>query len=719
MSLHLERLATFHGRRGPLLLIIADGIGLAPPGPGNAVALADTPVLDKLLASKMKTELKAHGTAVGLPSDEDMGNSEVGHNALGGGRIFAQGAKLVNHALASGEIYESELWREIARRGQEGRTVHFIGLLSDGNVHSHIDHLLALLARCAEDGVKRARIHVLLDGRDVPERSAPQYLETLEQKLETLRKEYGADYRVASGGGRMVTTMDRYEADWSIVERGWNAHVHGIGRPFPSALAAVETMYAENPEVNDQYLDPFVIVGDDGEPVGRIEDGDAVIFFNFRGDRAIEISRAFEEEEFDAFDRGRVPDVLYCGMLQYDGDLKIPGRYLVAPPVIEHTMSEYLCAEEVPSFAVSETQKFGHVTYFWNGNRSGYIDEKLETYIEIPSDNIEFDRKPAMKAREITAETIELLRSGHYRFGRINFANGDMVGHTGNLQAAIEAVETVDRCTGELIEVVQALDGIVIFTADHGNAEQMFTEKNGVRAPVTSHTLNPVPFVIVDPANDGDYVMAEIGQPGLANVAATVLNLLGYRAPPDYEPSLVEFPREPLRRQLIYPGAIVNLGLETTRLPNGELLALEIVRHPGGAVVVAVDDEERVCLMRQFRHAADGWIWELPAGVLELFEPPVSTAKRELREEAGLEAREWDDLGPIFTSPGFSTEELHLFLARGLTHHAPQREKHEFIEIHWTPLEEAMEMALGGEIEDAKTIIGLCRAAARLEKPPG
>ncbi|MEA3292344.1 MAG: NUDIX domain-containing protein, partial [Pseudomonadota bacterium] len=418
--------------------------------------------------------------------------------------------------------------------------------------------------------------------------------------------------------------------------------------------------------------------------------------------------------DFDQFDRGEVPDVLYCGMLQYDGDLKIPRCYLVAPPVIDRTMSEYLCAEEVPTFAISETQKYGHVTYFWSGNRSGYIDEHFETYVEIPSDNIEFDRAPAMKASEIADKTIELLESGRYRFGRINFANGDMVGHTGNLAATIEAVEKVDRCIGRLIEAVTALEGIVVFTADHGNADIMFTEKGGVRAPVTSHTLNPVPFVIVDPANEGDYTLAEVDNPGLANVAATLLNLLGYHAPEDYAPSLIRFPREPHHRRPLYHGAIVNLGLETTRLPNDELLALEIVRHLGGAVIVAVDEKEQVCLIRQFRHAADGWIWELPAGVLEHFEPPVVTAKRELLEEAGLEAKEWQALGPIFTSPGFCTEQLHLFLARDLSHHAPQQEQYEFIEIHWKPMAEALEMAVNGEISDAKTIIGLFRAADRL-----
>ena len=295
--------------------------------------------------------------------------------------------------------------------------------------------------------------------------------------------------------------MDRYEADWDMVQQGYNCHTHGIGRPFSSASEAIETLYSESDD-GDQYLEPFVITDTDGQPVGTISDGDAVILFNFRGDRAIEISQAFEDAEFDKFDRGNAPNVFFAGMLQYDGDLLVPKQYLVDPPVIDRTMGEYLADSGVRSFAVSETQKFGHVTYFWNGNKSGYINDELENYIEIPSDNVAFDEAPAMKAQEITDATIALLRSGEYRYGRINFANGDMVGHTGNLDAAISAMETVDNCVQQLIDVIQELDGILIYTSDHGNADQMFTEsETGERIPMTSHTLAPVPFVIHDPKN--------------------------------------------------------------------------------------------------------------------------------------------------------------------------------------------------------------------------
>lgn len=541
MSLSLKRLTSFSGREGPLLLVIMDGIGLGKKDESNAVYLADTPTLDRLFQSELYTELKAHGISVGLPSDKDMGNSEVGHNALGAGRIFDQGARLVNEALETGRIFKTELWNRIVQRAKEGGTIHFIGLLSDGNVHSHIDHLYLMIEKCREIGIKRLRVHALLDGRDVGERTALNYIIPMQDRLTEISEKEGLDYAIASGGGRMKVTMDRYYADWDVVKRGWDAHVLGKGRFFKTAVEAVMTLYDEDPGITDQYMDPFVIVDDSDRPVGTIHDGDAVIFFNFRGDRAIEISRAFTEKQFNGFDRGPLPDVLYAGMMEYDGDTHIPPNYLVPPPAISRTISEYLCAEKVRSFAVSETQKFGHVTYFWNGNRSGYIDETLETYVEIPSDRIEFDRAPEMKAEEIKDKAVQLLETGSYRFGRLNFANGDMVGHTGVMNAAVTAVETVDRCVGELLGVIEKIKGIAVVTGDHGNADQMFSlDKTGKKHIRTAHTLNPVPFIIYDPFYKGEYRMADVKEPGLSNVASTLLNLLGYEKVADYDPSLIE-----------------------------------------------------------------------------------------------------------------------------------------------------------------------------------
>lgn len=540
MELKLKKLKNYSGRPGPLLFVIMDGIGIGKQDEGDAVFRAHTPELDKLMKLPLYCRLKAHGPAVGLPGEGDMGNSEVGHNAFGAGRVFAQGAKLVDISIRSGRIFKSDTWKKMMQKGHEGGTVHFIGLLSDGNVHSHIDHLFAMINRCAEENIKKVRIHILLDGRDVDKQTALEYIKPLEELLAGLNHRKDVDYAIASGGGRMITTMDRYKADWEIVSRGWQAHVLGEARAFETAEQAVSTYYEEGCD-NDQFLPSFVITGKDGKPAGTIEDGDAVVFFNFRGDRAIEITRAFEEEHFAKFDRKRFPDVYYAGMMEYDGDLHIPNNYLVEPPDIDRTVSEYLCAAGVRSFAISETQKYGHVTYFWNGNRSGYIDETLETYIEIPSDKIKFEKAPRMRAVEITGKTCELLRTGQYEFGRVNFANGDMVGHTGVFDAAVEAVETVDTCLKELRKVIDETGGIMIVTADHGNADEMIVFKNGKRIVKTAHTLNPVPFAIYDPQYNNEYKMAAVDKPGLTNVAATLLNLLGFEKVADYDDSLIEF----------------------------------------------------------------------------------------------------------------------------------------------------------------------------------
>jgi len=535
--LQLDPLAAYRPFPGPVVLVIMDGVGLGRRDESDGVFLAYTPVLDELLAEPVCTSLKAHGTAVGLPSDEDMGNSEVGHNALGAGRVFAQGARLVNDAIRTGALFEGAAWRTAVERGRAGGTVHFIGLLSDGNVHSHITHLFAMLDRCAKDGVGRVRVHPLLDGRDVGERSALTYLSALEAQL-ALHRTAGLDYRVASGGGRMVTTMDRYNANWPVVERGWKAHVLGIGRQFASASEAVETYYREDPTSTDQYLDSFV-VAEAGVPVGTIQDGDAVIFFNYRGDRAIELSKAFEDPDFAEFDRVRVPDVFYAGMMQYDGDALIPRHFLVEPPAIDRTVSQYLCAAGVTSFAISETQKFGHVTYFWNGNNSGYIDERLETYVEVPSDRVMFDQRPWMKAGELTDATLEAIASGRHKFIRINYPNGDMVGHTGIVPAIRIAVEAVDLGLRRLLPAIKAARGILVVTADHGNADCMFTEKKGRREPMVAHTLNPVPFVVKDFSGANDWSLSGVPNPALSNVAATLLALLGFEKPAEYDPSLV------------------------------------------------------------------------------------------------------------------------------------------------------------------------------------
>jgi 2,3-bisphosphoglycerate-independent phosphoglycerate mutase len=427
-----------------------------------------------------------------------------------------------------------------------------MGLLSDGNVHSHWNHLKRMLQRLAvEERISRARIHVLLDGRDVGETSALDYVIPLEDFLKALNRDAGVDYRIASGGGRMRVTMDRYEADWRIVERGWKTHVAAEGNMFNSAEEAIRTFRGEKPGIIDQDLPPFVIA-DAGGPIGPIRDGDSVVFFNYRGDRAIEISRAFEEENFDKFERIPYPKVAYAGMMEYDTEAHIPRSYLVEPPCIEKTIGEYLAKEGVRQLAISETQKFGHVTYFWNGNRSGKIDDRLEDYVEILSDRLPFEQRPWMKAAEITDRVIEAIGSGNYDFIRLNFPNGDMVGHTGVFLSTRIAVETVDLCLGRLMREVQKAGGIMLVTADHGNAEEMFEiDKKTGKAKInsrgepkakTAHTLNPVPFIVYDPGgNQTIRFNSRIKQPGLTNVAATCFQLLGLKWPDIYDPPLLEF----------------------------------------------------------------------------------------------------------------------------------------------------------------------------------
>lgn len=534
----------FHGKRtGPVVIVVMDGVGLGPDYPGNAVKAARKPVLDQLMATCPWTALAAHGVAVGMPSDADMGNSEVGHNAIGAGRVFDQGAKLVAEAIASGKMFSGEGWNDVVGNCLgKNSTLHFIGLFSDGNVHSHIDHLKAMIGEAKRRGVAKVAVHALIDGRDVGETSALDYLEPFEVWIDQVDPGYG----IASGGGRMFITMDRYQADWAMVERGWKTHVLAEGRQFESASAAVKAFRAEKPGVIDQNLPAFVVARN-GQPFAPVVDGGSVVFFNFRGDRAIELTQAFVGEV--PFEREKV-DVCFAGMMTYDGDIHLPPRILVEPPLIDRVLSQYLIGAGVRQLAVSETQKFGHVTYFWNGNRSGYLDRATECYIEVPSDRVSFDQRPWMKAAEATDALIDELIRRPYGFARINYPNGDMVGHTGVFEAARMGVEAVDLVLGRLLPVIKQLGGVVLITADHGNADEMYEidktgavkMENGRPKAKTSHTLNPVPFIVYDPAHAGRYTLRQdIARPGLAHIAATALDLMGYLAPQGYEPSLIQW----------------------------------------------------------------------------------------------------------------------------------------------------------------------------------
>ena len=545
----LTRNEKFTPRRGPVLLAILDGVGFGKYADGDAVLNSNTPVLDGLMKSCPMTRLKAHGTAVGMPSDADMGNSEVGHNAIGCGRVFSQGAKLVEDAVVSGKLFDGETWKKLVANALENNsTLHFIGLFSDGNVHSNISHLKAMIENAKAAGVKKVRVHALLDGRDVPETSALDYIDPFEAFLADLNKD-GVDYRIASGGGRMVITMDRYNANWEMVRKGWEIHVHGNGDMFKSAHDAVVALREKTGAI-DQDLPPFVISDDGKTPVGAIEDKDSVIYYNFRGDRSLEITSAFEDDDFTQFDRGRRPAVMYAGMMEYDGDLHAPKLYLVNPPEIDRTMDEYLCATKVHQLAISETQKYGHVTYFFNGNRSGKFDDVYDEYMEIPSDVVPFEQRPWMKCAEITDKVIEAIESGKYQMIRLNFPNGDMVGHTGSMEAVRVSMEALDLQLGRLKAAIEKAGGVMVISADHGNADDMLEhdkkgnvklDADGVPCRKTSHSLNPVPCIVFDPESKGEYSKELKEGLGISSLAATCIELLGYNAPEGYDTSVLNF----------------------------------------------------------------------------------------------------------------------------------------------------------------------------------
>ena len=547
----LQKSNVFKAPRGPVVLAIMDGTGIGKYAEGDFVASAFKPNWEWLKKNALYTQLKAHGTAVGMPSDEDMGNSEVGHNAIGAGRVFSQGASLVENAINNRALFEGEVWKKLVANAVQHQTqLHFIGLLSDGNVHSHIRHLIAMLKEARAAGVRKVCVHTLLDGRDVPPQSALVYVDQLEAVLKELSTD-GFDYAIASGGGRQVITMDRYEADWNMVKKGWAIHWKGEGPQFTSARAAIEKYRADNPAVIDQDLPPFVVARN-GQPVGALKKDDSVVIINFRGDRALETCRAFEEENFTKFERGPKPEVMFAGMMEYDGDTHTPKNYLVTPPAIDRTMGEYVTGTGLNILAISETQKYGHVTYFCNGNRSGKFDEKLEDYVEIKSDRLPFEQRPWMKAAEITDVVLESLRANKHRFIRINYPNGDMVGHTGNVQAVEISVEATDLSVGRLMEGIKAAGGILVLTADHGNADEMYERnkkgeivmdpRTGAPKAKTSHSLNPVPCFIWDSTGSANVRLSDAakqGGLGITSLTATCINLLGYEAPADYDPSLV------------------------------------------------------------------------------------------------------------------------------------------------------------------------------------
>ena len=548
--------------QGPVVLAVMDGVGLSPLRSGNAVRQAHTEFLDYALTHYPNLPLAASGEAVGVMLGQ-MGNSEVGHNTLGSGQIMPQGIAQVEAAFQSGTVWESRAWRDLVKYCQKhtAPTLHFCGIFSDGGVHSDIKYLEQMIARAYQEGIKRIRVHCVFDGRDVAPYSEPKYIRRLEQFF---RRFPDADYRIATGGGRMVMTADRYGNDWPMVKLGWDAMVHGRApHQFASAEEAIRKLHQLQPKVQDQYLPAFVVVDPQGHPVGRIKSGDAVIYYDFRADRAVEIATAFTAKSFKHFDRGTVPEIYFAGLTEYDADHHIPKRTLVPPITIEQPLNIFLGAHGITQLAVSETVKFGHITYYFNGN--SYELAPGEEHLEIPSDPHPFNTRPWMKSAEITDAILERLHE--FQFIRLNFPGGDMVGHFAELEPTIVALEAIDLALRRLASAVDQAGGMLIITADHGNAEELLDRDGN---PKTSHTTNPVPCIfydntknarryrLVNPSSRIDSstttrpvtasrstascsTAAPIPHPGLANLAATIATLLGQ---PDYpalwQPPLIQ-----------------------------------------------------------------------------------------------------------------------------------------------------------------------------------
>ena len=544
--LSLKNLQQYFSGRGPLIHVVLDGWGVGAADETNAVNRANLPVISRLIRGCPYTQLWTHGKYVGLPNEKDMGGSEVGHMTMGAGMVMEQGPTLIQNLLQSGEFFENPVLSRIIQNCVEHDTpLHLLGLLSNGNIHSHVDHTEAIIRHAFQSGIRRCYLHALLDGRDTGVQSALDFTEPFEKLFSELKGQRpGIDYAFASGGGREVITMDR-DNNWEKIETGWRIHVQGQSEnQFPSIRDAIEYFRKQNPEIIDQDIPGFVIIRN-GEAVSRIEDQHALIFTNFRGDRATQFSRAFLADEFPYFERYRCPEVLFAGMTQYDQDNQIPPDYLVGTPVVEEPFGKRILELGLKQFRLSETQKFAHVTFFYNGGYREPLDPLKENYHFIASDKIpSFAERPAMKASGISKKAVEFINSGEYQYGLINFANADMVGHTGDFQATVRAVEAVDSALDNIVRAIDAVNGLLVITADHGNADEMLiSNQNGTLEISAKHSLNPVPFLIYDPLYNGDYRLKPFGQEynnNLSNIAATNFLLLGQAVPDDLAPSLFE-----------------------------------------------------------------------------------------------------------------------------------------------------------------------------------
>ncbi len=498
------------------VLCIIDGLGYKDTAVGNAIKEAGMPNLKRAMNNNPFSYIKASGKEVGLDSDKDAGNSEVGHNAIGAGVTIKQGLSLLNNAFDTGKIFENNVWAELIKRPK----LNIIVLLSNGRVHSDIAHLQKVLGKCKEQNIKTSVI-AIADGRDVSPRSVKGFIAEVEG--------------ISIVGGRGQIFMDRYESQTELLTRAFEVCVEGNAPFVQDWEKHIDEFYNQNPVLSDEQLPPFILDKDN-----LIQNGDAVLLLNYRGDRAIETVKMFEQGKYISNQQyDKIKDCYFAGILQYDAEEKLPSNFLCEPPVITNTLTEWLCNKNIRQYTVTETVKFGHMTYFFNGNKSQPIDEKLEKWVEIESDklNNQYDKAPKMKAEKISDKLVFNLRHGDYSFLKCNFPNPDMVGHTGNFDATVQACKIVDECVGRIYDVCKTDKINLIITADHGNAEEMLDDKGKMK---TSHTNNLVPFIVCPFGIDKE-VKIKSGEFGLTNIAATVCDLLGIETSTYFNKSIIEY----------------------------------------------------------------------------------------------------------------------------------------------------------------------------------
>lgn len=501
-------------RPKPVMLMILDGWGKRKPDKGNAVTLADTPHLDRLLAEYPKTELQTSGNAVGLP-DGIMGNSEVGHLNIGAGRVVYQDLMRIDKAIEDGSFFSNtEINSAVESALSRDKALHLMGLVSDGGVHSQLAHLLVLLDLAKKRGLARVYVHVILDGRDTPPDGGKDYVAQLQSHIDTI------------GNGAIVSICGRYYAmdrdtRWERTEQAYRLYTEGIGRLESDPVKAVAAAYEKGE--SDEFVTPIAISDGQGAPKGCIGDGDSVLFFNFRADRARQMTRALTEDNFDGFQRRVVPSLgSYVCMTLYDESFSLPMAF--APIHLEEILGEVVSREGLKQLRIAETEKYAHVTYFFNGGEEKPFANEDRCLIPSPRDVPTYDHKPEMSAIAVTDEVLRRIDSDQYDLIILNFANMDMVGHTGVLDAAIQAVQCVDQCVGRIADKLQSKNGALLITADHGNSETMIEADGRIH---TAHTTNPVHFLLVD-----DHRKQARLKPGvLGDIAPTILDLMGIALP--------------------------------------------------------------------------------------------------------------------------------------------------------------------------------------------